>query len=721
MDLKKLTLIAVFAVTQTAAALPVFAEAAATPTTNAVTATPTASSSPEASASPDSTPPPGIGVDTPGSSPLPSESPLPTATPEPTTAPTPVTPSIVNTGAIQLVLMMNSNKMYANGTLYLANQPMTVKNGVSNISIRAIAERVGLKYLYDYKTKETVIMNGSNILRFKLNSKIYTVNGKKVTMRGPAYTYKNTFMVPLTSITAALGIPYVLDNVQKRVILSLSTKPTASFSVQPTEIFAGQTTVSYTANSTSPSGTAIVDERWEGRQEVFQEPGSYVVSYSVMDANGQWSAPYSQTITVLKPNEAPVANFITDKDVYKIGEMVTFTDLSTDDSTTPLTTEWNGNALAYFYPGQVTIYLTVTDKQGLNSTAQKTITITDEVLYNQDDFNKLFMPVGAAYSMDGSKVPTWNKVQYTSTSEAVTLIRSNSPEAVFSEGILYRETAFGDTRFMLHHRNMTGKNVKMYVIATNTGIWPAALTFKNSGIGGPLEIPTATGKKSVENYLEALRIGKPFSNMILQPGQSMPILTEISNLTIKPEQVVSLLSDVFSDYAVQYDIVMLDATKDPLQSLPYLNFLDRDGVHNRGTYPNATRLIDVQQVLGTEPSRLLFGDKTDDPNLTGVDALTGVQESNAGNFGVVYKIRLNHVAANTLITFNPRGGKYQGPIMVNGQIVQAPNTGTIQAPNQSSVVYRTGAYEESVDIVFSTASGNNLPVNLLFMPLPARK
>jgi PKD repeat protein len=720
MDLKKLTLIAVLAVSQAASAVPVFAEAAVTPT-NAATATPTATSSPEASASPDTTPPPGIGVDAPSATPQPSGSPLPSSTPAPTAVPAPVTPPAASPGASQLVLMMNSNKMYMNGTLYLANQPMTVKNGVSNISIKAIAERVGLKYMYDYKTKETVIYNGSNTLRFKLNSKIYTVNGQKVTMKGPAYTYKNTMMVPLTSITAALGIPYIFDNVQKRVILTLSTKPTASFTVQPVEIYAGQTTVIYSAKSSSPTGTAIIEERWEGRQEVFQEPGNYVVSYSVMDANGQWSVPYSQTIRVLKPNEAPVANFVTDKEVYKIGEMVTFTDLSTDDGNAPLTAEWNGHALAYFYPGQVTVYLTVTDKQGLSNTMQKTITISDEVLYNQDDFNKLFMPIGHPYTMDGSQIPKWNKVQYTSTSESTTLLRSNSPEAVYSDGILYRDTAFGDTRFMLHHRNLTGQSVKMYVIATNTGIWPTTLTFKNSGLGGPLEIPTATGKKSVENYFESMRISKPFNNIILQPGQSMPILTELSNLTVKPNQVVSLLSDVFSDYAVQYDIVMLDATKDPLQSLPYLKFLDRDGVHNRGTYPNATRLIDVQQVVGTEPSRMLFGDKTDDPNLAGVDALTGAVESNAGNFGVVYKIKLNHVAANTLIAFNPRGGKYQGPIMVNGQIVQAPNTGTVSAPNQSSPVYRTGAYEESVEIVFSTASGNNLPVNLLFMPLPERK
>ncbi|WP_379131928.1 stalk domain-containing protein [Paenibacillus sp. sgz500958] len=717
MDFKKLALIAALAISQTAAAVPVFA-GSTTPSVSVATAT----STPESSAA-DSTPPPGIGLD----GPVASSQPTPSTTPIPTPTPTPVpgsgTVNGVNSGigGKQLILVMNSNKMYMNGTEFVANQPMAVKNGVSNVSIKAMVERVGLQYYYDSTTKEVVITSGNNILRFKTNSKIYSVNGNKVTMKGPAYQYKNTFMVPLTSITTALGIPYTVDNVKKQVILTLSTAPSASFTVQPAEIYAGQTTVTYITQNSSPNGTAILDERWEGRQDVFQQPGNYVVTYSVMDASGQWSAPYSQTITVLKPNEPPVANFKTDKDQYKIGELVTFTDLSTDDGTAPLTAEWNGNAMAYFYPGPVTIYLTVTDKQGLSSTTQKTITITDEVLYNQDDFNKLFMPVGATYNIDGSIIPTWSKVLFSFISEPVTLIRSNSPETVYSEGILYRETSYGDTRFMVHHKNMTGKNVKMYVIASNKGTMPTTLMTKYSGFGGPLEIPTATGKKSIEKYYESMRTTNNFGNVVIQPGESKLILTDISNVTMKPGQVVSLMSDVYSNSDLQYDIVMLDATKDPLACLPYLSFLDRDGVHNRGTYPYATKLLTVENVVGMEPSRLLFGDKVEDPNLLGRDALTGTEASNPGNFGVVYKIKLNRVAANTLITFNPRGGKYQGPIMVNGQIVQAPNSGVIDAPNQNSVVYRTGDYEQTVEIVFSAASGSNLPVNLLFMPLPAKK
>ncbi|MFD1905444.1 copper amine oxidase N-terminal domain-containing protein [Paenibacillus rhizoplanae] len=100
--------------------------------------------------------------------------------------------------------MMNSNKMFRNGTPYTANQPMAVKNGVSYVSIRAMVEMVGVAFTYDAKTKEVIVTKGTSIMRFKTDSKIYTVDGTKVTMKGPAYQFKGTFMIPLTSITSAL-------------------------------------------------------------------------------------------------------------------------------------------------------------------------------------------------------------------------------------------------------------------------------------------------------------------------------------------------------------------------------------------------------------------------------------------------------------------------------------------------------------------------------------
>ncbi|MGG4399843.1 stalk domain-containing protein [Paenibacillus amylolyticus] len=648
-------------------------------------------------------------------------------TAEETPAPAPVEVEQPSTGGSSvaggrggdLTLYMNSNKMMQDGKTYLAGQPMAVKNGVSYVAIRALVDRVGYDVKYDNTTKETIIISGEDELRFKTNSKIYTVNGVSRTMKGAAYQQKNTFMVPLTSITQALDITYKVNQSAKTVVLNLSTKPVASFTVQK-EVFAGDQ-VTYTTRSSSPKGLSIVDERWTGRQDSFDQPGVYTVTYAVQDSSGQWSDPYSVTIKVERPNLPPVAMFTTDKEEYKMGEKITYIDQSTDDENAIVKTEWDNNALAFFVPGPKTVTITVTDKHGASDSYTKMINITGETLYSVTDFNQLFTPVGEKFTFDGGGVPALEKVPFTYYDEPSLLIRSNSPETVNTEGIVYKESSFGQTRFMIHHVNNTGKSVKMYVVATNNNAYTASIDQQNMGFAGPSPFATVAGKLSIDRWFQSMQNGTGQKKVYIQPGESKLILNDLSVLPMKQGQVISLYSDVFSDYELDYNIIMIEENKDPLEVLSSLPVLDRDGVHNRGTYPNATRIITYDQEVGSKPARLPLGDNASDPNLVGTDPMAFTEASNAGNFGVLYKITLNNVAPRTLISFNPRGGRYSGVALVNGQVVQISTGKSVTAPNEQSVMYRTGSYGESVTILFSAAPGSNLPVNLLFTPLPAEK
>ncbi|MCP1421882.1 PKD repeat protein [Paenibacillus xylanexedens] len=627
--------------------------------------------------------------------------------------------SVAGGGGGDLTLYMNSNKMMQDGKTYLAGQPMAVKNGVSYVAIRALVDRVGYDVKYDNTTKETIIISGEDELRFKTNSKIYTVNGVSRTMKGAAYQQKNTFMVPLTSITQALDITYKVNQSAKTVVLNLSTKPVASFTVQK-EVFAGDQ-VTYTTRSSSPKGLSIVDERWTGRQDSFDQPGVYTVTYAVQDSSGQWSDPYSVTIKVERPNLPPVAMFTTDKEEYKMGEKITYIDQSTDDENAIVKTEWDNNALAFFVPGPKTVTITVTDKHGASDSYTKMINITGETLYSVTDFNQLFTPVGEKFTFDGGGVPALEKVPFTYYDEPSLLIRSNSPETVNTEGIVYKESSFGQTRFMIHHVNNTGKSVKMYVVATNNNAYTASIDQQNMGFAGPSPFATVAGKLSIDRWFQSMQNGTGQKKVYIQPGESKLILNDLSVLPMKQGQVISLYSDVFSDYELDYNIIMIEENKDPMEVLSSLPVLDRDGVHNRGTYPNATRIITYDQEVGSKPARLPLGDNASDPNLVGTDPMAFTEASNAGNFGVLYKITLNNVAPRTLISFNPRGGRYSGVALVNGQVVQISTGKSVTAPNEQSVMYRTGSYGESVTILFSAAPGSNLPVNLLFTPLPAEK
>ncbi|MEK3734886.1 MULTISPECIES: stalk domain-containing protein [Paenibacillus] len=618
----------------------------------------------------------------------------------------------------ELILYFNSTKMVHGGTTYHAPQPMQVKKGVSYVPIRALVDRVGFKVSYDQKTKETLIQKDGTELRFKTDSDQYLVNGVAKTMKGTSYQTNNTFMVPLTAIMQALEIPYKVDNQGKRVIMNLQAKPVAKFTVEPKEIFVGEPVV-YITESKAAEGT-IINERWEGRQDVFNAPGQYVVTYSVQDSSGAWSAPYSVTLNVIQPNQPPVARFETDKPEYKMGELITITDFSYDDRDPKelLTYKWENRAYAYFTPGPQTIKLTVTDRGGLSTTYEHTVNITSETLYSEENFNMLFIPEGEKYTFIGN-VMSRDKLNYSFYDEPSTLIRSNSPETVNSEGIVYRETASGDMRFMIHHVNNVNKDVKMYVVATNINNAPVTLRTDYLGFAGPSPIATAAGKRSVQNYFQSMLDGSKQSSVTLEPGEQKLVMTELSAIRMRQGHVISLYSDMYSDLPVQFDVIMIDDQADPLEVLDQLPILDRDGVHNRGTYEDSTRVIRYADLIGRQPERLALGDNADDPNLVGVDPMVGDITHNTGNFGVLYKITLDRVAPNVLISFNPRGGKYSGYAMVNGKIVPIYSLGQV-SPTEQAVLHRTGNFEQKVEILLTAAPGSNLPINLLFTPMPSR-
>ena len=262
----------------------------------------------------------------------------------------------------------------------------------------------------------------------------------------------------------------------------------------------------------------------------------------------------------------------------------------------------------------------------------------------------------------------------------------------------------------------------MYVIATNNNPYPAVFEQQNMGFAGPTPFATVAGKLSIDKWFKSIQTGADQKKEYFEPGESKLILTELNKTPMKEGQVISLYSDAFSDYSLDYNVILVEENKDPFEALPTLPVLDRDGVHNRGTYPNATRVITYDQQVGATPARLPLGDNASDPNLVGTDPMAYTDASNAGNFGVLYKITLSNVAPRTLISFNPRGGKYFGVALVNGQVVQIVDGSiSINTSSEQSVLYRTGSSSESVTILFSAAPGSNLPVNLLFTPLPMEK
>ncbi|GMK37996.1 hypothetical protein PCCS19_10500 [Paenibacillus sp. CCS19] len=622
-----------------------------------------------------------------------------------------------------LTMVKNSTTIVHNGVKTTAAQPLTFINGVSYIPLKAIAVEFGYKVTYNAPTKESIAKSADGVeLRFKPNSATVTKDGVATALTGPAINQKGSFMIPVKSWSILTGAQLTLVGTTMTLSWSTAPKaPTAAFEVTPTEIYAQQTVVQYTDKSVIPSGTGLLNEVWDGRQDIFPEAGMYTITRQIQDGNGIWSDPYSVTIEVKPPNQAPVADFTTDKTVYRIGENVLYTDWSTDDENSIVSAKWSGNEKVFFAAGEYPVTLEVTDRHGLTSQVTKNITVSTEVLYTREDYDSLFTPVGEKFPINASSVLNAAVVPFTPVAEPAQMVRSNSPETLTREGISYEDQLLGEIRFMFHNMNSTGEPVKIYLLATNYGNVTANVGIGATGMGGPNVQVSATGKMSTARYLTALASNPATTWQTVKPGETKEVLPLISQRALKQGEVLSAFADLVTDQRLEFHIVAVKEGKNPVTELPNLTYLERD-THVRGSFDGTNRSIEINETLGNSPQRITIGDGKLDPYLTGYDGLTGNLEVNRGNYGVLYKMKLAHVAPRTLITLNPRGGYYMGAFLVNGKLVTLPtSTPTITGSSEAGVLYRTGLTEETVEIQFMIAPGGNLPLQMLFTPLPALK
>ncbi|QTH40968.1 copper amine oxidase N-terminal domain-containing protein [Cohnella sp. LGH] len=416
----------------------------------------------------------------------------------------------------------------------------------------------------------------------------------------------------------------------------------------------------------------------------------------------------------------PVAKFSTNKTVYKMGEPIEYSDESYDEHGKIVKTEWEGMNRAFFRPGVVEVTLKVTNSYGLSNSFTQEIRITEESMYTEEEFNRLFTSPGDKISIAGPSVLHMAKVPYTIESKPMQLIRSNSPEYFLEEGIAYQDSISGKFRINIHNGNRSGKTLTIYLIATNRQSYPVTYNIEAFGKAGPADYVSTSGKNAVARFLEDTAHGKPRAKVVLQPGESVIVLPDVSDTPLKPNLIMTSYTEIQTSDELQFTVAAVDAEAHPGQNifeiLPELKQLDRDGRHVRGTFQDADRSLIINEALGYKEQRISIGD-LDDSFLQGEDKVLGIPETNKGNTGVRYNVRVK-VAPHTLIGLNARGGHYAGALLVNDRVVQAVEKSILKNPDELGILYRTGDKEETVELTLVVASGSNLPINLVFIPMP---
>lgn len=582
---------------------------------------------------------------------------------------------------------------------------------------------------------------------FKLGTKKGLKNDGVVMIENPLTLINGTIYISVKSLPQLFDMQMNYEASQKKILLTAPERYTpeiitsfADFEFDAPYYIQGQE-VAAIDRSYDVEGKRITQKRWMLNEdkskvssqlnELFQEiePGCYKVSLQVRNETGGYSEWTTKELTIIA-NEKPVVSEITSKkNTYAQGEQISLDyTYENEEWETIIDEKWTYKKVGedekskvylkpeyIFWEGEYEVGLQIQDAYGNWSEPYSwTMHISDKV--KDTELNYKFTK-----NQPGTIIDNFQRKNYRDFKEvplkpmgeeAGTYMLSDSPEIVTRNGILYEDCIVGKGRINFHHINeYTGdtKNKKLVVMAENITDKPVTITLLDKIIKGPSKDSLYVGQLLLYHYFR----GNGHIDYTLKPGEKL-LLINTEDKRWEKGLLLAGQMDMYTSGEIKFTVAAMDkgmTTKD-ITGLPYLE----TSIHPRGTF-NTTELYYEVEATGDQETCFVIGAGKEEW-CTGVDAIKGHTVVNAGNYGIVYHIKI--IAQEDIgILLNPRGGSFRGAVKLDGLYTyMIPRTNYFGGDSTKAAVIATVKKGESIDIEYSLPNGSSAPV--LFGMIPKK-
>lgn len=452
--------------------------------------------------------------------------------------------------------------------------------------------------------------------------------------------------------------------------------------------------------------------------------GKVQVYLRVKDSSGVWSEWTNKTITIVDPIPLKLTSFKSEQSTYSVGEKLQLKYTYDNPNDIEIKSQkWryknlsiDGNTISgrprYFKtPGIYEVTLELQDEWGnwSNKLSCK-VNVSTKVVERNGFY--LFEKGKQGDLIDGYVDKDYNSFDAADIVSVEdipgTMIMSNSPESIYSSGVLYKDTTKGVGRLLVHHQNRTAYSKKLMVLVSTPEEKPVSLKISNKAIAGPNKHILQTGQTAVVSYL----YGSAAKEYTIKPGQTVCIYDSSLTKGWNSEEVVSGTLDFDSTGEITWKVVAMDVGAS-IDNVSKLQVLARD-VHNRGTFD----VIERRYVLNLndikEPMKLVLGREKEEW-LQGIDALTGDTIWNKGNYGLPIKIVVKNNEKLGVVA-NARGGKILGALKWNSsKVFRIPNDDVLSSQTVAALVGTIDA-ESNNEIVYMLPNGSSAPILFGFIP-----
>ncbi len=298
-----------------------------------------------------------------------------------------------------------------------------------------------------------------------------------------------------------------------------------------------------------------------------------------------------------------------------------------------------------------------------------------------------------------------------------TLIFSDSPEMVYKNGVLYRDTVSGDIRIFFHHVNAMETGKKLAVLITNSQLRPVKYSIKNNSVGNASWDYLKAGKETQQKYFAGT--GSK-SEGGLGFGHSLELLTGAGYM-LEPGQLLTGMIDFHSSGPVQVSVIMCDEKTDAELYNEYAGVQPMDEHPLRGTFAGADWQYTIKRAISAKGSKayMLEMASNEEGYAEGIDGTTGLDALNYGNYGVVYKVNFKIKGDSTALYLNPIGGLFAGyAVLKNGkdcQLLPLPQDNVAVGGKYDDLLKITDLKAGEYSFIWSPPGASNLPVRLYWM------
>ncbi|MBE3580029.1 MAG: hypothetical protein IMW96_00040 [Thermoanaerobacteraceae bacterium] len=205
-------------------------------------------------------------------------------------------------GSGQIIFSASTEEIWVDGRPEKLPAPPFFHGDYIMVPLRPLAKLLGGEVHWEAGEPDTikVILGGRHAITHP-GSRTVVLEGEETETQilpVPVQETRGILFVPAVFFHRVFEVPYARWAEGNAYLLGSSNRPPLAHFVVSQPVYAGQP-VRYTVKAEDPEGDPIVEERWEGRQDIFSQPGSYTVTLQVKDARGSWSKPLSQLIHVL--------------------------------------------------------------------------------------------------------------------------------------------------------------------------------------------------------------------------------------------------------------------------------------------------------------------------------------------------------------------------------------------------------------------------------------